>query len=250
MRKIKRMKRFIQTASFVILLLSADALQAESRNVLATKGQPQRATDVIGMEVRNLADEKLGKVEDVIVNLGAGRASYVILSTGGVFGLGDKLIVVPTERFDYRTDEKKLRLDADKDLLKGAPAYEKNKLPDWGDDRWSIKLDEYYVKSTNSRPGVVDGKDSSTRNERVEKAESAEGQGSSDKDILMTKSIRKQLVDSKLSTVAKNVQVITRNGHVTLRGHVKTEAEREEVVARAKQIAGTTQVTDKIEIAK
>ncbi len=243
------MKRFIQMASCVILLCAAaTTVQAESRNVLATKGRPQRATDVIGMEVRNLSDEKLGKVEDVIVNLGAGRASYVILSTGGLFGLGDKLIVVPTERFDFRPEEKKLRLDADKDLIKNAPGYEKNRLPDWGDDGWSTKLDEYYLKSTNSRPAVIEQKDAST--DRPAASVTAEGQGSSDKDILMTKSIRKQLVDSKLSTVAKNVQVITRNGHVTLRGHVKTEQEREEVVARAKQIAGTTQVTDKIEIAK
>lgn len=224
----------------------------ESRQLV---GVPQRATDIIGMEVRNLADEKLGKVEDLIVNIGSGKTSYVILSSGGVLGLGDQLIVVPTQRFNYREHDKKLILDADKDLLKGAPGYDKNRLPDWSDEAWNIKLEEYYDRSRHTtaatgKKTVTEPAKESAPKEHVNRADTAEGQGSSDGDVQITRAIRKELMESNLSTGAKNAQVITRNGNVTLRGKVKSEQEREEITARAKRVAGLDRVTDKLELAK
>src|ERR1039458_8575101 len=42
-----------------------------------------KASDVIGMTVKNNQDEKLGKVEDLAVDVESGRIVQVILSTGG-----------------------------------------------------------------------------------------------------------------------------------------------------------------------
>ncbi|HEY1172187.1 MAG TPA: PRC-barrel domain-containing protein [Verrucomicrobiae bacterium] len=245
------MKAYGKALLFAAGLACASVIQGESRQLV---GVPQRATDIMGMEVRNLADEKLGKVEDLIVNIGAGKTSYVILSSGGVFGLGDQLIVVPAQRFNYREHDKKLILDADKDLLKGAPGYDKHRLPDWSDEAWNIKLEEYYDRF--GRAPVVTERNVAgaikevPAKERVTRADTVEGQGSSERDVQITRSIRKHLVDSNLSTMAKNVQVITRHGNVTLRGKVKSEEEREEIVARAKQVAGLERVTDRIELWK
>jgi osmotically-inducible protein OsmY len=48
---------------------------------------------------------------------------------------------------------------------------------------------------------------------------------------------------------AENIKIITINGRVTLRGPVKSSAEKSAIVAKAQQIAGTTQVDDQLEVA-
>ena len=77
-------------------------------------------------------------------------------------------------------------------------------------------------------------------------------QGSSESDRKMTQLIRQEVVkDKTLSFTAKNVKIITRDGRVTLRGPVKTEAERTAIEAAARKIAGSGAAVDsQLEIAK
>ena len=64
-------------------------------------------------------------------------------------------------------------------------------------------------------------------------------QGNSREDIDLTRRIRRALTQNdQLSVAAKNVKIITANGKVTLRGPVKSEAEKEQISAAAQQIAG------------
>jgi len=77
------------------------------------------------------------------------------------------------------------------------------------------------------------------------------GQSESKADIETTAAIRKAIVDDKsLSVNAHNVKVMTANGVVTLRGPVKSEDEKRSVEAKAKQVAGVTQVNNLLEVEK
>jgi|SoiMethySBSTD1v2_1073268.scaffolds.fasta_scaffold03740_3 hyperosmotically inducible periplasmic protein len=77
------------------------------------------------------------------------------------------------------------------------------------------------------------------------------GQGESKADVETTAAIRKAIVDDKsLSVNAHNVKVMTTNGVVTLRGPVKSEDEKRSVEAKAKQVAGVTQVNNLLEVEK
>ncbi|MEO7110304.1 MAG: BON domain-containing protein [Polyangiaceae bacterium] len=76
-------------------------------------------------------------------------------------------------------------------------------------------------------------------------------QGNSKSELNITASIRKGVVgDSSLSFTAKNVKIITVGTKVTLRGPVKTDAERAAIEARARQTAGVTEVDNQIEVKK
>ena len=76
-------------------------------------------------------------------------------------------------------------------------------------------------------------------------------QGNSAADRELTAKIRKAIVaDDALSIQAQNVKIITIDGSVTLRGPVKTAAEKAAVAAKAKQIAGANRVDDQLEIEK
>lgn len=68
-------------------------------------------------------------------------------------------------------------------------------------------------------------------------------------DIDVTANIRKMLVsDSDLSMNAKNVKIITRQGNVTLRGVVSTDAEKAKIQDEAARIAGVRNVDNEIDV--
>ena len=75
-------------------------------------------------------------------------------------------------------------------------------------------------------------------------------QGRTKEDVEVTRQIRRGIVrDKSLSITAKNIKIITRDGNVTLRGPVKTETEKEAILAKAKEIATTAHpVTDQLEV--
>jgi osmotically-inducible protein OsmY len=76
-----------------------------------------------------------------------------------------------------------------------------------------------------------------------------EDQKETEGDVKITADIRKAVVgDKSLSVNAQNVKIITRNGVVTLRGPVESEAESMKVQLIAKQSPSVTQVDNQLEI--
>ncbi len=74
-------------------------------------------------------------------------------------------------------------------------------------------------------------------------------QGSSEADREITAAIRKAVVDNdQLSSNAHNVKIITRDGHVTLRGPVKSAAERTTIADAAAKVKGVRGVNNQLEV--
>lgn len=74
-------------------------------------------------------------------------------------------------------------------------------------------------------------------------------QGGSAGDRELTATIRKAIVDDgSLSTNAHNVKIITVDGVVTLRGPVKTPAEKAAVAATAEKAKGVKRVDNQLEV--
>jgi hyperosmotically inducible protein len=75
-------------------------------------------------------------------------------------------------------------------------------------------------------------------------------QSNDQSDVQTTRKIRRALMDDKsLSTMARNVKIVTVGGTVILRGPVKSEHEKTAITDKALQIAGTGHVNDHLEIA-
>ena len=74
-------------------------------------------------------------------------------------------------------------------------------------------------------------------------------QGENAADRTVTANIRTAIVDNdNLSTDAKNVKIVTRDGHVTLRGPVKTPEEKATIASTAERVAGVKRVDNQLEI--
>ena len=75
-----------------------------------------------------------------------------------------------------------------------------------------------------------------------------EDQKENESDIKITADIRQALVrDKSLSVNAQNVKIITRDGKVTLRGPVESEAESLKLQQITKQTPGVVQVDNQLE---
>jgi hyperosmotically inducible periplasmic protein len=74
-------------------------------------------------------------------------------------------------------------------------------------------------------------------------------QSESQADRALTQQIRKAVrADKSLSTMAKNIKIITVNGVVTLRGPVKNPHEKETIEAKAQQLAGMNKIDNQLEV--
>jgi len=75
-------------------------------------------------------------------------------------------------------------------------------------------------------------------------------QRENESDLKLTQQIRQAVMaDGSLSFTAKNVKIITVNGKVTLRGPVKTAAERASIEGAARKAAGPAMVDSQLELA-
>jgi hyperosmotically inducible protein len=72
-------------------------------------------------------------------------------------------------------------------------------------------------------------------------------QSNQSSDIAITRDIRRAIVkDKSLSTAAHNVTIITRDGKVTLKGRVRSDAEKQTVETTAASVAGAGNVDDQL----
>lgn len=94
--------------------------------------------------------------------------------------------------------------------------------------------------------------DNSGRNvrDRDNQSKTSGDQSENEADRKISQNIRDAITsDDSFSTNAKNVKIITSDGTVTLRGPVKSDKEKTEIEAKAKQIAGVKKVDNQLEIA-
>ena len=93
-------------------------------------------------------------------------------------------------------------------------------------------------------------------NTKVNKADREKGAVTADQqketaaDRDLTRKIRQSVIaDKSLSTYAHNVKIVAQDGQVTLKGPVRSEAEKTAIVSKATEIAGVGKITNEITVA-
>jgi hypothetical protein len=116
---------------------------AEPRASRYTDIVPAKKT-VIGSKVVNAQNEDLGKIEDLVLDAGAGRIAYAVLSFGGFLGMGDKYFAIPWNAFHLDLSEKRAVLNVDKKHLENAPGFDKDNWPNMSDSTWGTRIYKHY----------------------------------------------------------------------------------------------------------
>jgi sporulation protein YlmC with PRC-barrel domain len=117
-----------------------------------------RVNTLTDLNVRNRAGEKLGSVEDFVIDVRTGKIEYLALSLGGWLGIGDKLHAVPFNQlqFAHSEDEQYFVLDLPKEKLEAAPGFDKNAWPNVADANWAAQIDRHYQRQARDT-GATEG---------------------------------------------------------------------------------------------
>jgi len=121
---------------------SADA----SATATLSSGTTVKASDLIGMNIKNSSGERIGEVKDVVLDLKSGRVAYAVVSAGGIAGIGDKWLAVPPTLFSRTGTDKTVTWDIDKEKLSSAPTIDKH--------NWNAAYQQDYIGNVYSFYGV------------------------------------------------------------------------------------------------
>ena len=82
------------------------------------------ASKVKGTAVYNNAGDRIGTVEDVVLDKQSNQIMFAALGFGGFVGIGEKYYPVPWSMLNYDEDKGGYVVPLDKDRLQNAPAYD------------------------------------------------------------------------------------------------------------------------------
>jgi sporulation protein YlmC with PRC-barrel domain len=101
------------------------------------------ADRVEGTAIYNLAGEKLGYVQDVMLHKLTGRVAYAVVSVGGFLGLGETYHPIPWSLLSYDTDKNGYVLPVDRRRLEEAKSFTADALGD-DDADWRSEVHAHY----------------------------------------------------------------------------------------------------------
>jgi hypothetical protein len=108
-----------------------------------TSGTLIAAEKVEGTNVYNLQGEKLGTIDDIMLDKVTGKAIYAIMSFGGFLGIGEKFHPLPWSTLKYDSRQNGYVVNLDKRALESAPTYGMNEDFAWTPE-YGRRVDQYY----------------------------------------------------------------------------------------------------------
>ena len=112
-----------------------------------TSGSLIAAEKVEGTNVYNLQGEKLGTVEDIMIDKISGRAIYAVMSFGGFLGMGEKQHPLSWSSLRYDERQGGYVVNLDKKMLESAPSYDMDEDFLWTPE-YGRRVDKYYNAPT------------------------------------------------------------------------------------------------------
>ena len=124
-----------------------------------------RASKLVGINVTSKDGENLGQVQDLVINPMTGKIRYALIGQGFMAGLGQKMIPVPWQAVNVRS-EREFALHVDKQKLTSAPDWSQREMDQ---PAYIIRVDRFYELEPQGEVGGLGASSS----------ESGQGTGSS-----------------------------------------------------------------------
>lgn len=98
--------------------------------------------DIRDLDVYDVADEQIGSVADLYVDREARRPRYLVVSAGGLLGVGKKTFLVPVEEVSRDVGEERVTVTVPKEKVLNSPEFD----PAVGVPNANVQraLDAYY----------------------------------------------------------------------------------------------------------
>lgn len=112
-------------------------------NTSITTSQIISSDKVEGTSVYNPAGDKLGSIDDLMIDKQSGHVRYAVLEFGGFLGIGADRYPLPWNLLTYDVDKEGYVVPLDKDRLKDAPRYSKDVTPTYTQE-YGERVTAYY----------------------------------------------------------------------------------------------------------
>jgi sporulation protein YlmC with PRC-barrel domain len=86
-------------------------------------------SNIIGMDVHNRQGERLGRIDEIVLNRD-GSVNYAVIAHGGFLGIGDNHVAVPWDRLTLDAERQGAVMDTTREQLEHAPRF------DYRSDSW------------------------------------------------------------------------------------------------------------------
>ena len=102
-----------------------------------------RADNIIGSDVIGPNDEVVAEIEDIIFDSG-GKPAFVLVSHGGLLGIGEDVVVVPFSQLMVSSDRIAYFIPMTEKQLEAAPKFKRGRFDLIEDENWRKQLDDFY----------------------------------------------------------------------------------------------------------
>ena len=117
------------------------------RDQAATRGpgpEVMAASTLDGDRVMSSDGDEVGKVKEIMLDVESGRIAYMVMSSGGFLGIGDKLLAVPWNALTLDAARKCFVIALNSERVKNAPGFDKGEWPSMADRTWASSVHQYY----------------------------------------------------------------------------------------------------------
>lgn len=104
------------------------------------------ASRVQGSNVYNADREKIGKVEDLVLDKTSNEIMFAVLGFGGTLGVGTKYFPIPWSKLDYDPECGGYIIAVSKNVLAAAPCYSLGDMTK-NDGQVSRATHDYYMRA-------------------------------------------------------------------------------------------------------
>ena len=101
---------------------------------------------VDGTAVYGADQNKIGSIEELMIDKISGKVAYAVLSFGGFLGMGDEHYPLPWSTLKYDTNLGGYIVNLTRDQLDKAPRYHQNEDWDWSRDNDQLVHDYYKAR--------------------------------------------------------------------------------------------------------
>ena len=98
---------------------------------------------VEGTDVYNAAGDKLGSIDDLVIDKVSGHVRYAVMEFGGFLGIGTDRYPIPWTLLKYDTTKDGYVVPLDRDRLSSAPKYSPDQPPTYTPE-YGTRVDEFY----------------------------------------------------------------------------------------------------------
>lgn len=111
-----------------------------------------RLSEMIGQDVNDRNGKEVGEIEDVVVDMGRGRISYVVLDFDAEGAGKDRLVPIPLSALSApQKDGENVALNIDRSRLDQKRGIDRDKWPNLNDQGFQRNMDSYFATVTGAQ---------------------------------------------------------------------------------------------------